>query len=122
MISRLSLTVNQSAAITSPNNITFTAGALGTFTVVATGVPTPTLSESGNLPNGVTFTAATGVLGGTPSPGSAGTYTLTFTAHNGAGSDASQTFTLTVLPSPATQFTISAPSTVTAGAAAFRSQ
>jgi hypothetical protein len=54
------------------------------------------LSESGSLPSGVTFNAATGVLSGTPASGTIGTYPLTFTAHNGVGSDAIQNFTLTV--------------------------
>jgi uncharacterized repeat protein (TIGR01451 family) len=90
------LTVNQSAAITSANSVTFTIGAAGTFTVAATGFPVPTLSESGALPTGVTFNASTGVLGGTPAAGTPGTYPITFTAHNGVGSDATQSFTLTV--------------------------
>jgi len=48
------------------------------------------------LPSGVTFNAATGVLAGTPAAGTGGTYNITFTAHNGIGSDATQSFTLTV--------------------------
>ena len=70
----------------------------GTFTVVASGSPTPTLSESNSdtLPSGVIFTAATGIVAGTPAAGTGGTYTLHFIAHNGVGSDATQTFTLTV--------------------------
>src|SRR6202030_3895356 len=66
------------------------------FTVTATGTPAPTLTEMGDLPSGLTFSAATGILGGTPAAASAGSYTITFTAHNGAGADAVQTFTLTV--------------------------
>src|SRR5205823_1264588 len=77
------LTVNQAPAISSANNTTFTVASAGSFTVTATGVPTPTLSESGTLPSGVTFNPATGVLGGTPAAGTTGTYTLTFTASNG---------------------------------------
>jgi hypothetical protein len=84
------------AAITSINNATFKIGSLTSFTVMATGSPAPTLSESGNLPDGVKFTAATGVLSGTPSPGTAATYNIIFTAHNGIGSDFNQPFTLTV--------------------------
>ena len=78
--------------ITSANNTAFIIGTVGTFTVTASGFPTPTLTESGNLPAGVTFTATTGVLSGTPNAGTTGTYTLTFTAHNGVGSDDIQTF------------------------------
>ncbi len=88
------LAVNQAAAITSGNNAAFTVGAAGSFTVTANGFPSPTLSESGALPAGVTFNAASGVLGGTPTVG--GAYPVTFTAHNGVGTDATQAFTLTV--------------------------
>ena len=42
--------------ITSANSTTFTVGTAGTFTVTSTGSPTPSLSESGALPSGVTFT------------------------------------------------------------------
>src|SRR5205085_524964 len=88
-------------AITSTDHTTFTAGIAGSFAVTATGTPSPTLSKSGTLPAGVTFDVATGVLGGTPAAGSGGTYQLVFTAHNGAGSDATQNFTLTVRESAA---------------------
>ena len=65
--------------------------------VTATGSPTPSLSETGTLPSGVTFTeTAPATLSGTPGAGTAGTYPLTFTAHNGVGIDAIQKFTLTV--------------------------
>jgi hypothetical protein len=95
------LTVNQPAAITSANTATFVLGSLGSFTLTATGLPAPTLSESGALPTGVGFTAATGVLAGTPAAGTAGNYPITFTAHNGVGTDATQSFTLIVPQAPA---------------------
>jgi hypothetical protein len=90
------LIVTQPLAITSASSATFAVGSAGSFKVTATGFPTPTVSESGALPSGVTFNASTGVLSGTPATGTSGTYTLHFTAHNGVGSDATQTFTLTV--------------------------
>jgi prepilin-type N-terminal cleavage/methylation domain-containing protein len=93
------LTVIQKPVFTSPNSTTFTVGAAGSFTVTAVGPPAPALTESGALPSGVTFTAATGVLAGTPATGTAGVYTITFTATNTAGST-TQTFTLTVNQSP----------------------
>ena len=40
--------------------------------VTATGNPLPTLSETGALPSGVSFNAATGILSGTPAAGTAG--------------------------------------------------
>jgi len=112
------LTVDQSAAITSPNAVSYTVGVAGTFSVAATGFPAPTLSETGSLPSGVTFTAGTGVLAGTPAAGTAGTYNLTFKAHNGVGSDASQSFTLTVTNVPVPpSFTSANTSTFTVAAA-----
>ena len=85
------------AAITSSPSTTFTEGTAGSFAVTTLGAPTPTVTESGSLPAGVTFAA--GVLSGTPTQD--GTYLLTFTAHNGVGSDAVQSFTLTVDSAPA---------------------
>ncbi len=90
------LAIDQSSAISSGNSTTFTTGAAGTFAVTATGFPAPTLSESGILPSGVTFNAGTGVLSGTPAAGSGGSYSITFTAHNGVGSNANQTFSFSV--------------------------
>ncbi len=99
------LTVNQAPAITSAASATFTVGTAGTFTVTATGFPKPTLSESGTLPGGVTFNASTGVLAGTPT--ASGNFPITFTASNGVGSNATQSFTLTVNPSAASSLTFS---------------
>jgi hypothetical protein len=97
------LTVNQPPAFTSADNTTFTVGFPGSITVAASGFPAPALTESSSdtLPGGVTFNAATGVLSGTPATGTGKTYTLHFTAHNGVGSDAQRTFTLTVNQPPA---------------------
>lgn len=82
---------------TSANSATFAVKTPGSFNVVATGTPTPTLTRSGALPGGVTFTPATGVLAGTPNNGTVGAYTITFTAKNGVLPNAVQTFTLTVV-------------------------
>jgi len=50
------ITISQQAPIiTSANGATFAIGSQGSFTVTATGAPTPALSESGALPGGVTF-------------------------------------------------------------------
>ena len=86
-------------AITSAISTTFAAGAAGSFTVTTTGSPTPSLSESGALPTGVTFTNngnGTATLNGAPGSGTAGSYSLTFTASNGVGTPATQSFSLTV--------------------------
>lgn len=99
-IQNFTLTVNQGAAVTSATSTTFTVGSAGSFTVTGTGTPAPTFTEAGSLPTGVTFNTTTAVLSGTPAAGTAATYMITFTAHNGVGADASQSFTLTVLPAP----------------------
>jgi hypothetical protein len=67
----------------------------GSFTVTATGFPAPTFTKTGTLPAGVTLTS-TGKLSGTPVAGAAGSYPITITASNGVGSNATQSFTLTV--------------------------
>ncbi len=93
-------------SITSAASTTFTEGTPGSFTVTATGSPAPTLTESGSLPAGVSFTG--NQLTGTPSQ--AGNFSITFTAQNGVSPNATQSFTLTVtvpntssssLPAPA---------------------
>ena len=82
--------------ITSADSTVFTVGTAGTFTVTATGNPTPTFALTGTLPSGVTFNDMTGVLSGTPAAGSSGIYPVTITASNGVSPDATQNFTLTV--------------------------
>ncbi|MDQ6796924.1 MAG: Ig-like domain repeat protein [Actinomycetota bacterium] len=95
------LVVSQPPAITSANSTTFMVGISRSFTVTATGFPTPNRSlTSGTLPAGVTFTPATGVLAGTPAAGTTGSYPLTFTASNGVSPNAAQSFTLIVVPPP----------------------
>lgn len=81
-------------AFTSATSATFTELEAATFPVTASGDPAPTISESGALPQGITFTA-TG-LQGTPASGTAKSYPLKFTATNGVGSPAVQNFVLTV--------------------------
>ena len=71
----------------------------GSFTVTTTGFPTPSLSETGTLPSGVTFVDngnGTATLSGTPAAGTGDSYSLTFTAANGVTPSATQPFTLTV--------------------------
>ena len=97
---QFTLSVDVPPTITSANSTTFTVGTSGSFTVTATGTPTPTLEGNGVLPNGVVFDDATGLLSGTPLPGTGGTYVLTFQASNGALPNAIQTFILTVDAAP----------------------
>ena len=59
------------------------------FAVTATGVPAPTFSiTAGSLPAGLSLSATTGVISGTPT--TTGSFTFTVTATNSAGSDSKQ--------------------------------
>ena len=73
----------------------------------------PLLSASGRVPSGVNFDASTGVLSGTPA--TSGTFSLTFTAHNGIGPDAAQNFTLNVAAATQTPLSITGPSSLVYG-------
>jgi hypothetical protein len=84
------LTVDGAPTFSPSAATTFTEGSAGSFAVTAAGTPTPSMSESGSLPSGVSFIDngnGTATLSGTPTTGSAGT-----------SPDATQSFTLTVLP------------------------
>ena len=87
--------------ITSAASATFNIGTAGSFTVTTTGTPTPSLTETGSLPTGVTFTDngnGTATLAGTPAAGDEGNYWPTITASNGVSPDATQSFGLMVSP------------------------
>ncbi len=87
---------------TSDSSDTETSNAPFTFSVTTTGYPVPRLTKSGGLPAGVTFADngdGTATIGGIPGTSAVGTYTLTLTARNSAGTT-SQTFTLTITKSP----------------------
>lgn len=93
------VTVNSAPSITSDNADSFTVGAAGTFTVTTSGSPAPSLTFAGTLPGGVTFVDngdGTATIMGTATL--AGSYPITITAQNGIGSNATQSFTLTVNP------------------------
>jgi hypothetical protein len=115
-LSTTTIVADQAPSITSSATTTFTAGTAGSFTVTASGAPTPSLSESGALPSGVTFVDngnGTASLSGTPATGSGGNYPITITASNGTSPNASQSFTLTVDSAPA--ITSAASTTFVAG-------
>jgi hypothetical protein len=95
----LAANVAVAPTITSASSTTFTVGAAGTFSVTTTGTPTPSISETGALPAGVTFTdhhTGTATVAGTPAASTSGTYPIRITAANGTSPNAVQTFTLTV--------------------------
>lgn len=109
-------TTGQAPAITSANTTTFTVDTAGTFTVTATGNPTPSITQTGTLPSGVSFNTATNTLSGTPAAGTTGTYTITFTASNGAGANAVQSFALKVVNTAKPTLTSVAPNSGQRGA------
>lgn len=72
-----------------------TVGTAYSQTISATGGTSPyAYSLTGALPAGITFTAATGVLSGTPTQG--GPFPITVTATDAAGKTGSQSYVLTV--------------------------
>jgi hypothetical protein len=110
-VQNFTLTVNRFLNFTSADNTTCTVGTFCTFAVAATGVPVPTISHSsGALPAGMTYVAGaagTGTLSGTPLALSGGVYHPVFTAHNGAETDATQNFVLTVNEAPSITSSVS---------------
>ncbi len=100
----------QAPAITSGASTTFEAGQPGSFMVTTTGLPSPTLIETGPLPSGVSFVDngdGTATVSGTPAEGTGGLYPVTMTASNGFSPDASQSFALTINDAP--RFTAASP-------------
>jgi hypothetical protein len=72
------------------------------FTVRTSGSPLPALTETGNLPAGLSFTSngnGTASFSGTPNAGTGGLYTITIAATNSGGTT-TQTFKLTVAQTP----------------------
>jgi hypothetical protein len=99
-VQSFTLTVTELPSITSANHATFQVGSAGSFTVTThAGFPVATtVTKTGSLPSGVSFTDngdGTATLAGTPAVGTGGSYPLTVTASNTAG-HTDQAFTLTV--------------------------
>ena len=93
-VQSFTLTLEAPAGFSSPDHASFPRYTASSFTVVTTGNPTPTLTEVGNLPKGLTY--SNGVISGTPKK--LGSTQLAFLADNGIGAQAVQYFTLTVTP------------------------
>jgi hypothetical protein len=100
----LTVNVSQPPAFTSGATATFVIGSAGSFTVTTSGFPTvSTITESGSLPAGITFTDngdGTATIAGTPT-GTGNTYPVTLTAANGVSPNASQNLTIQVNQAPA---------------------
>jgi YVTN family beta-propeller protein len=91
----LTLTVNEAPFFEPVENpIQLTVGEIRAGGIYAYGYPAPTVTVSGKLPAGVTYSCPTPSEGnltvcapvGTPNPGTGGTYPITLTATNGIGS------------------------------------
>lgn len=101
-VATVTFVVNDRPAITSAGSAIAQAGAPFTFTVTATGRPTPGLAVA-PLPAGLSFVDngdGTGTLSGTPSAALSGENMLTISAQNTSGT-AVQSFLLTVRSAPA---------------------
>ncbi|MCW2545768.1 MAG: hypothetical protein JWN96_228 [Mycobacterium sp.] len=87
----------------SADSVNETTGVAFDFAVQASGTPIPKLTKSGALPGVVNFKNngdGTADIAGTPGKNAGGSYAITITAKNSAGT-ATQTFTLTVQAAPA---------------------
>lgn len=88
---------------TSNPSTVFQTGTTGSFTVSTNSMPTATLTESGTLPAGVTFTDngdGTATISGT-APSTVGAYPITITAANGVSPTVRQAFTFYAGTQPA---------------------
>jgi large repetitive protein len=105
-----------SSVLTVTGSTTFVVGTAGTINISASGTPTPTISLTGALPTGLTFTAAagTGVISGVPANATAGSYPLTITAVSGTST---QTRQLVITVTQAPQFTSASSATAATGSA-----
>ena len=110
-------TTRAAPSITSSNSTSFAYNTSSSFTVTTTGLPVPTLSYTGTLPTGVTFTDngnGTATIAGTPTASPA-TYNMTITASNGILPDATQPLTLTVTKANQTITATASPNPVVFG-------
>lgn len=105
---------------TSSSSTTFTVGTYGTFTITTSGTPTPSLTEGGTLPTGLTFIDngdGTASISGTSANSANATYTFTISATNATGINTVQSFTLTLssVASPSTTSSQTTPTSTLSG-------
>jgi autotransporter-associated beta strand protein len=99
------LTIVKAPSFTGGTSVTFTANTTGTPLTFGTslGVPNnvPTITKTGTLPTGVTFSVKNGsvTISGKPAVGTGGSYPVTFTASNGVAKT-SETVTVIVDQAP----------------------
>ena len=115
----LSELIGNAPAFTSANATTLKIGQSGSFSVSASGTPTPSFAlASGTLPNGMRLVDnnnGTASLSGAPGAGSVGSYTVQILARNGITPDATQTFTLTVQQATSSVALVAAPASILQG-------
>ena len=90
--------IDQAPSFVSPDTTEFDVGTSGAFLVETAGYPTATLTESGSLPSGETFTDngdGTALITGTTTA-SPGIYPITITADDGIGDTTTQTLNIGV--------------------------
>jgi hypothetical protein len=88
-------------SISAASSASATVGQSFSFTASASGQPTPSVTVSGALPSGLSFTAGsngTATISGTPS--AAGSFTVDLDASNGVGPAVSAPLTITVSSAP----------------------
>jgi hypothetical protein len=93
---KVQVSIARAPAFTSASSVGFSIGVANSFTITTSGSTPAITLESGSTPTGVTFADqhdGTAKIFGTPAAGTAGSYTLTLLAKNGAG-EVRQTFTL----------------------------
>ncbi len=101
-VQRLQLVVSVpvAARIITPASFQVQAGSSSVLTVRSSGTPTPTLTESGTLPPGLSFRSqgnGTATISGTVAPEVHGSFAVTVVASNGSGSPAVQTVVIDVV-------------------------
>lgn len=106
--------LNVAPLIVSQPSATFVNNQFGSFTFQANGTPTPTItvSVSGTLPDGITFSSPT--LSGTPTSTVSSSTFIQVVATNSGGTHV-QNFTLNVAPPQAPQITSTANATFSVG-------
>ncbi|MFC7620346.1 putative Ig domain-containing protein [Microlunatus sp. GCM10028923] len=104
----------QAPRLTGGTEARFTVGQPGAYTPKVAGRPAPTVTAKG-MPEGLVLDPRTGVITGTPKPGTEGEHEVILTADNGIEPDATLKITVAIDPAPITSFELEAPDRARAG-------